>query len=243
MKKSQKPPWTAATSSRAPPEPPRSPESATPAAQAQRAEGNGVTPRLSREPFRRRRPSSWRATRVNVRPPATARAVTRPGSDLMVQAFHDLGLVYVAAQAGSTLKASGIRYQLWPDPEQDAGSLSQHCMRNPQWRWCTATPRPRQADALLCCTAPSACSTPRSAIYNAYYDRAPIVMIAGNDRGDIPSHTALDMAGMVRSFTKWTPQAQRRSTKRSRRFIAPITRAITPPQAPTLVVMDSGCRE
>src|SRR4051812_44542006 len=40
----------------------------------------------------------------NVRPPATARAVTRPGSDLMVQAIRDLGIEYVAANPGSTFE-------------------------------------------------------------------------------------------------------------------------------------------
>src|ERR1019366_1620417 len=75
-------------------------------------------------------------------------------------------------------------------------------------------------------------------IYNAYYDRVPIVMIAGNDRGDIPSHTAADMAGMVRSFTKWDAQP-----KTLDEALLAIQRAyneaITPPMAPTLVVMDT----
>src|ERR1700737_675160 len=49
----------------------------------------------------------------NVRPPVTARAVTRPGSDLMVQLVRDLGIEYVAANPGSTfegLQESFINY-------------------------------------------------------------------------------------------------------------------------------------
>ncbi|HTD44360.1 MAG TPA: twin-arginine translocation signal domain-containing protein, partial [Bryobacteraceae bacterium] len=38
----------------------------------------------------------------NVRPPAAARAITRAGSDLMVQAIRDLGIEYAAANPGST---------------------------------------------------------------------------------------------------------------------------------------------
>src|SRR5207237_9526405 len=76
------------------------------------------------------------------------------------------------------------------------------------------------------------------AIYNAYYDRVPVLMIAGNDRGDIPSHTAADMGGMVRSFTKWDAQP-----KTLDEALVAIQRAyneaITPPMAPTLVVMHS----
>ena len=40
-------------------------------------------------------------------------------------------------------------------------------------------------------------------IYQAYYDRVPVLMIAGNDPDFIAAHTAHDMAGMVRSYTKW----------------------------------------
>jgi thiamine pyrophosphate-dependent acetolactate synthase large subunit-like protein len=66
----------------------------------------------------------------------------------------------------------------------------------------------------------------------------PVLMIAGNDRGDIPSHTAADMAGLCRSFTKWDAQP-----KTLDEALVAIQRAyneaITPPMAPTLVVMDS----
>ena len=40
----------------------------------------------------------------NVQPPAGARAVTRPGSDLMTQVLKDLGVEYVAANPGSSSK-------------------------------------------------------------------------------------------------------------------------------------------
>src|SRR5215469_15983836 len=49
----------------------------------------------------------------NVRPPAVTRAITRPGSDLMVQTLRDLGVEYVAANPGSSfegLQESFINY-------------------------------------------------------------------------------------------------------------------------------------
>src|SRR5262245_5834016 len=51
----------------------------------------------------------------NVQPPAaaTARAVTRPGSDLMTQVLKDLGVEYIAANPGSSfegLQESIINY-------------------------------------------------------------------------------------------------------------------------------------
>ena len=40
----------------------------------------------------------------NVQPPATVRAVNRPGSDLMVQVLKDLGIEYAAANPGSSFE-------------------------------------------------------------------------------------------------------------------------------------------
>ncbi len=75
-------------------------------------------------------------------------------------------------------------------------------------------------------------------IYQAYYDRVPMVMIAGNDADFIPAHTAHDMAGMVRSYTKWDAQPET-----VEEALVAIQRAyneaITPPMAPTLVVLSS----
>jgi thiamine pyrophosphate-dependent acetolactate synthase large subunit-like protein len=79
-------------------------------------------------------------------------------------------------------------------------------------------------------------------IYQAYYDRVPVVMIAGNDPDFIPAHTAHDMAGMVRSFTKWDAQP-----KTLDEALLAIQRAyneaITPPMAPTLVVISSDIQK
>jgi thiamine pyrophosphate-dependent acetolactate synthase large subunit-like protein len=174
----------------------------------------------------------------NVRPPTTARAVTRPGSDLMVQAFRDLGLVYVAAQAGSTfegIQESVINYGNPPNKMPEfITALHEESAVAIAHGYAKAEGKPMLA--LLHGTI--GIQHASMAIYNAYYDRAPVVMIAGNDRGDIPSHTASDMAGMVRSFTKWDAQP-----KTLDEALAAIHRAyneaITPPMAPTLVVMDS----
>lgn len=175
----------------------------------------------------------------NVRPPAvTGRAITRPGSDLMVQTFRDLGLVYVAAQAGSTfegIQESIINYGNPPNKMPEfITALHEESAVAMAHGYAKAEGKPMLA--LLHGTI--GLQHASMAIYNAYYDRVPIVMIAGNDRGDIPSHTAHDMAGMVRSFTKWDAQP-----KTLDEALVAIQRAyneaITPPMAPTLVVMDS----
>jgi thiamine pyrophosphate-dependent acetolactate synthase large subunit-like protein len=74
-------------------------------------------------------------------------------------------------------------------------------------------------------------------IYQAYYDRTPVLLIAGRDLGFIAAHSANDMAGMVRSFTKWDAQP-----KTLEECLTAIQRAyneaITPPCGPALVVID-----
>jgi thiamine pyrophosphate-dependent acetolactate synthase large subunit-like protein len=62
-------------------------------------------------------------------------------------------------------------------------------------------------------------------------------MLAGRDEGFIAAHTAHDMAGMVRSYTKW--DAQPKTLEESLTAIQrAYNEAITPPCAPTLVVLD-----
>src|SRR5678816_778604 len=74
-------------------------------------------------------------------------------------------------------------------------------------------------------------------IYQAYYDRTPALLIAGRDLGFIAAHSANDMAGMVRSFTKWDaqPKTLEESLTAIQRAYA---EAITPPCGPTMVVID-----
>ncbi len=142
----------------------------------------------------------------NVRPPAMVRAVTRPGSDLMVQAIRNLGIEYVAANPGSTfegLQESFINYGNPPNHTPEfITALHEESAVAMAHGYAKAEGKPMLA--LLHGTI--GIQHASMAIYNAYYDRVPVLMIAGNDPRDIPSHTAADMAGLCRSFTKWDAQ-------------------------------------
>jgi thiamine pyrophosphate-dependent acetolactate synthase large subunit-like protein len=84
------------------------------------------------------------------------------------------------------------------------------------------------------------------AIYNAYADRVPVYMIAGNwmdgaerANGVNSYHSAQDMAAMVRDYVKWDDQpaslgAFAESAVRAYRI------AMTPPMEPVLLVADHG---
>ena len=172
----------------------------------------------------------------NVRPPAVTRKITRAGSDLMVQTVRDLGIEYAAANPGSSfegLQESFINYGNPPN-------------RMPEW----ITALHEESAVTMAHGYGKAEGKPMLAvlhgtigiqhaamsIYQAYYDRAPVLMIAGNDPDFIAAHTAHDMAGIVRSYTKWDAEP-----KTIDEALAAIQQAyneaITPPMGPTLVVM------
>ena len=178
----------------------------------------------------------------NVRPPAAARTITHPGSDAMVQTIKDLGIEFVAANPGSSfegLQESLINYGNPPNQTPEfITALHEESSVGMAHGYAKATGKPMIA--LLHGTL--GLQHGSMAMYNAFHDRVPILMIAGNDPDFIPAHTAHDMAGMVRSFTKWDAQP-----KTLDEALVAIQRAyneaITPPMAPTLVVLDTDLQK
>jgi len=174
----------------------------------------------------------------NVRPPATARAVTRPGSDLMVQVVRDLGIEYVAANPGSTFEGLQESFINYGSPRNQTPEFITALHEESAVAMAHGYAKAEGKPMLALLHGTIGIQHAAMAIYNAYYDRAPVLILVGNDRGDIPSHTAADMAGLSRSFTKWDAQP-----KTLDEALVAIQRAyneaITPPMAPALVVMDS----
>lgn len=174
----------------------------------------------------------------DVRPPASVRKITRPGSDLMVQTIRDLGIEYVAANPGSSfegLQESFINYGNPPNQMPEfITALHEESAVTMAHGYAKAEGKPMLA--LLHGTI--GIQHGAMSIYQAYHDRVPVLMIAGNDADFIAAHTAHDMAGMVRSYTKWDAEP-----KTLDEALLAIQRAyneaITPPMAPTLVVLGS----
>src|SRR3984957_1740605 len=174
----------------------------------------------------------------NIRPPATVRTITRPGSDLMVQVLRDLGIEYAAANPGSSFEGfqeSVINYGHPPNvmPEWIT-ALHEESSVTMAHGYAKAEGKPM----LAVLHGTIGIQHAAMSIYQAYYDRVPVLMIAGNDPDFIPAHTAHDMASMVRSYTKWDAEP-----KTGAEALVAIQRAyneaIPPPMAPTLVVISS----
>jgi thiamine pyrophosphate-dependent acetolactate synthase large subunit-like protein len=165
------------------------------------------------------------------------RAVVRPGSDLMVQVLKDLGIEYVAGNPGSSfegLQESVINYGNPPNVKPEfITALHEESAVTMAHGYGKATGKP------MCAVLHGTIGVQHAAmsIYQAYYDRTPALLIAGRDTGFIAAHSANDMAGMVRSFTKW--DAQPKTLEESLVAIQrAYNEAITPPCGPTMVVID-----
>ena len=175
----------------------------------------------------------------NVRPPAVeVRKNTRPGSDLQIQVLRDLGIEFAAANPGSSFEAfqeSVINYGNPPNvmPEWIT-ALHEESAVTMAHGYAKAEGKPM----LAALHGTIGIQHAAMSIYQAYYDRVPIVMVAGNDADFIPAHTARDMASMVRSFTKW--DAEPKNVEESLVALQrAYNEAITPPMGPTLVVLTS----
>ena len=174
----------------------------------------------------------------NIRPPIEVRKITRPGSDLMIQVVRDLGVEYAAANPGSSfegIQESVINYGNPPNvmPEWIT-ALHEESAVTMAHGYAKAEGKPM----LAVLHGTIGIQHAAMSIYQAYYDRVPVLMFAGNDVDFIPAHTAHDMAGMVRSYTKWDAEP-----KTVDEALVAIQRAyneaITPPMGPTLVVLTS----
>jgi len=170
-----------------------------------------------------------------VAPPSIPpRTVVRPGSDLIVDALRSVGIQFVMANPGSSfegLQESVINYGM--NDIEFITALHEESAVAAAHGYAKAEGRPMAT--LL--HGVIGVQHAAMAIYNAYVDRVPILMIAGLDYdGPVAAHNAIDMAALVRGFTKW--DAQPRSLNDA---IAAVQRAyqvaVTPPTAPVLLTL------
>ena len=174
------------------------------------------------------------ATQPGALPP---RAVVRPGSDLMVQVLRDLGIEFVASNPGSSfegLQESLVNYGDPPNVRPEfITALHEETAVDMANGYGKAQGKP------MCALLHGTIGLQHGsmALYQAFYAGTPMVVIAGRDDGFIQAHTANDMAGLVRSYTKW--DAQPRTLPEALTALQEAYRqAITPPTGPALVILD-----
>ena len=87
------------------------------------------------------------------------------------------------------------------------------------------------------------------AIYNAWCDRVPVIVMGGTDLDaakrppGVPTfHSAQDINALVRDFTKWDDQPVSLQHF-AQSFVRAYKLAMTPPHEPVMIALDSGLQE
>ncbi len=168
-------------------------------------------------------------------PPLPSIIVERPQADFMVDVLKSFGLEYVAANPGSSfdgLQESIINYGGNTAPEfltcchEESSVAMAHGYAKIEGR-----PMAAFVHGTIGLQHAS------MAIYNAYGDRVPVLIVAGLGRDAVRAHAATDMATMVRDFVKWDHQPLSLGD-----FAASAVQAyrlaVTPPTGPVLLVAD-----
>ncbi|MDA1372544.1 MAG: thiamine pyrophosphate-binding protein [Proteobacteria bacterium] len=172
-----------------------------------------------------------------VEPPTEDRSVVRPGSDLMVQALKDMGIEFVASNNGSSfegIQESIANYGTPPNhmPEYIT-ALHEESSVDMANGYAKAEGKPMAA--MLHGTL--GIQHASMAIFQAYNTGTPMILIVGRDEGFIQAHTANDMVGMIRSFTKWDSHPKTLPGCIDALHEA-YRQAVTPPTGPTVIVID-----
>ncbi len=177
----------------------------------------------------------------NARPPAAKRAVQRAGSDLMVQVLNELGIEFVAANPAASfegLQESIVNYSSADRRPNEMPELisALHEETSVDMAHGYAKAEGKPMAVMLHGTVGTMHAS--MAIYQAFHSQTPLVMIVGrSDTNFLREQSANDVAGIVRSFTKW--DAQPSTLEESLQALQEAYRqAITPPRGPTLVVLD-----
>src|SRR5437762_1063861 len=198
-------------------------------------------------------PSALRPTlQVAAAEPATPRETTnriggKPGSDFMVDVVKTLGIKYLPANCASSYRGiheSLINYGGNKMPEfltcmheESAVGMAHGYFKiagKPLMTLCHGTVGLQHA---------------AMAVYNAWCDRVPVIVVGGNDLDaahrppGVPTfHSAQDINALVRDFTKWddTPVSLQHFAQS---MVRAYKIAMTPPFGPVMISLDAGLQQ
>ncbi len=182
-------------------------------------------------------------------PPANVEVLTtdRPGGDFMVDVIKSLDFEYVAANPGSSFR--GIHESLVNYGGNAAPELITCCHEESSVAMAHGYFKAEGKPMAVLCHGTVGMQHAAMAIYNAYCDRVPVYIMAGNTLdatlrrpGVEWAHSVQDAAVMVRDFIKWDDQPISlphfaESAVRAYKI------AMTPPMMPVVLVIDGGLQE
>ena len=177
----------------------------------------------------------------------TAQLPGRPASDFMLDVIKSLKIEYVYSNPASSFRAlheSMINYGKNNMPEfitcthEEASVAMCH-------GYFKASGKPQMALMHGTVGLQHACM----AVYNAWADRVPIIVVGGNDLDaskrppGVPTvHSAQDINALVRDFTKWDDQPVS-CQHFAQSFVRAYKYAMTPPYGPVMIALDAGIQQ
>ena len=171
----------------------------------------------------------------------------RPGSDFMVDVIKTLDIKYLPCNPASSFRGlheSLIDYGGNKQPEF-LTCMHEESAVGMAHGYFKVTGKP----LLTLCHGTVGLQHAAMAIYNAWCDRVPVLVIGGNDLDaarrppGVPTiHSAQDINALVRDFTKWddTPVSAQHFAQS---FVRMYKIATTPPYGPVMMSLDAGVQQ
>ena len=171
---------------------------ATPAAKAQAPQQRGAAPPSAAQVAAERNPAAGASAN---------QFIERPGADYMIDVIKSLGIEYFIANPGSSFR--GIHESL----VSYGGNKPEFITCNHEEiaaAMCNGYAKIEGKPAVTAVHGTVGMQHAAMAVYNAYCDQAPMIMLAGNRRDATERrsyvewvHSVQDAAAMVRDYTKW----------------------------------------
>jgi acetolactate synthase-1/2/3 large subunit len=171
----------------------------------------------------------------------------RPGGDFMVDVLKALNFEYVAANPGSSFR--GIHESIINYGGNTAPEFITCCHEESSIAMAHGYFKAEGKPMAVLCHGTVGLQHAAMGIYNAYCDRVPIYILAGNSLdatmrrpGVEWAHSVQDAAAMLRDFIKWDdlPFSLPHFAESA---VRAYKIAMTPPMMPVLVVLDGGLQE
>jgi thiamine pyrophosphate-dependent acetolactate synthase large subunit-like protein len=171
----------------------------------------------------------------------------RPGGDFMVDVLKSLGFEYISSNPGSSFR--GIHESIVNYGGNVAPEFLTCCHEESSVAMAHGYFKAEGKPMAVLCHGTVGLQHAAMAIYNAYCDRVPVYILAGNTLdatqrrpGVEWAHSVQDAAAMVRDYIKWDdlPVSLPHFAESA---VRAYKIAMTPPMMPVMVVIDGGLQE